>query len=66
MAPSVPVDTRMKHLFRQDLQDYQEFFYLVRLYPVHPVDSVRKIKLYFVQFFSIKLAAFQAGGRAEH
>jgi hypothetical protein len=36
MAPSVPVDTRMKHLFRQDLQDYQDFFYLVPLYPVHP------------------------------
>jgi hypothetical protein len=33
---------RMKlHLFRQDLQDYQNFFGLVWLYPVHPVDPVR-------------------------
>jgi hypothetical protein len=24
------------HLFRQDLQDYQDFFGLVWLYPVHP------------------------------
>ena len=39
------------HSFRQDLQGYQDFFCLVRLYPVHPVDPVRKIKLYFVKFF---------------
>jgi hypothetical protein len=25
------------HSFRQDLQDYQDFFGLVSLYPVHPV-----------------------------
>ena len=29
------------HLFRQDLQDYQNFFGLVWLYPVHPADPVR-------------------------
>jgi hypothetical protein len=28
---------RMKHSFRQDLQDYQDFFGLVWLYSVHPV-----------------------------
>ena len=43
------------HLFRQDLQDYQDFFDLVYLYPVHPacqgeaflrslVDPVKKRK----------------------
>jgi hypothetical protein len=26
----------MKHSFGQDLQDYQDFFGLVELYPVHP------------------------------
>jgi hypothetical protein len=25
------------HSFRQDLQDYQDFFGFVSLYPVHPV-----------------------------
>jgi len=25
----------MKHSFRQDLQDYQDYFGLVSLYPVH-------------------------------
>ncbi len=32
------------HLFRRDLQDYQDFFSIVWLYPVHPVDPVQ---LYF-------------------
>jgi hypothetical protein len=36
--------------FRQDLQDYQDNFVLVSLYPVHPVDPVRKIELNFVKF----------------
>jgi len=40
----------MKHLFRQDLQDYQDNFVFVKLNPVHPVDPVRKIELYFVKF----------------
>jgi hypothetical protein len=30
-------ETGTIHLFRQDLQDYQDFFGLVWLYPVHPV-----------------------------
>ena len=38
------------HLFRQDLQDYQDNFVLASLYPVHPVDPVRKIELHFVKF----------------
>jgi hypothetical protein len=40
----------MKHWFRQDLQDYQDFFGLVWLYPVHPVDHVRKWKIHAVKF----------------
>ncbi len=32
------------HSIRQDLQDYQDFFCIVWLYPVHPGGSVRKIK----------------------
>jgi len=47
------------HSFRQDLhvklkadfpQDYQDIFCLVSLYPFHPVDPVKKVKLYFVKF----------------
>jgi len=53
------LNPHMKHSFRQDLpaklkadfpQDYQDIFCLVSLYPVHPVDAVRKVKLYFVKF----------------
>jgi hypothetical protein len=51
----------MKHSFRQDLQDYQDCFGLVWLYPVHPVcrgeaflrrlvDPVRKWKVHAVKF----------------
>jgi len=39
---SWPGGARMKHLF---LQDYQDFFGLVALYPVHPIDPVRKWKI---------------------
>ena len=46
------INPHMKlHSFRQDLQDYQDFFGLVWLYPVHPVDPDRKINLHFVKFF---------------
>jgi hypothetical protein len=38
------------HSFRQDLQDYQDFFGLVSLYPVNLVDPVRKWKVYTVKF----------------
>ena len=38
------------HSFRQDLQDYQDFFILVLLYPVHLVDHVRKWKVHAVKF----------------
>ena len=31
----------MKHLFRQDLQDYQDFLGLVQQHFVHPVDHVK-------------------------
>ena len=34
------------------------------LYPVHPVDPVRKIKLHLLGFYSIRLVAFQASGSA--
>jgi hypothetical protein len=33
------------------LQDYQDFFGLVWLDPVHPVDPVRKWKVHAVKFF---------------
>jgi hypothetical protein len=39
------------HLFRQDLQDYQDFFGLVYVYPHHPVDPVRKWNDYAAKFF---------------
>jgi len=29
------------HLFRQDSQDYQDFFGLEQQYPIHPVDPVK-------------------------
>ncbi len=37
--------------FRQDLQDYQDFFRLVYFYPAHPVDPVRKWTVFAVKFF---------------
>ena len=37
------------HQFRQDLQDYQDNFIFVSLYPVDPVDPVIKIKMHFVK-----------------
>ena len=43
------------HSFRQDLQDY---FVLVWLYPVHPVDPVRKLYIYAVKFSSSIRPAF--------
>ena len=52
-------------LFRQDLQDYQDFFGLVWLYPVNPVDPVRKWKVHAGVSFSIRPTVFLAGGRAE-
>jgi hypothetical protein len=33
------------------LQDYQDLFGLVWLYPVHPVDPARKWKVHAVKFF---------------
>ncbi len=53
---------RMKlHLFRQDLQDYQDFFGLVYL----SCPSCQKMYCLCRQvFYSIKLAAFQASGAA--
>ena len=39
------------HTFRQDLHDYQDFLGLLQLYPVRPVDPVRKWKIYAVKFF---------------
>jgi hypothetical protein len=52
---------RMKlQLFRQDLQDYQDFFGLVELYPVHHVDPVRKWKDHYPSC-SLDLSAYLIG-----
>jgi len=55
------------YLFRQDLQDYQDFLGLARQCPVHPVDPVRKLYILAVKFSSsIKLSAFQASRDADN